>query len=457
MVRSSSSTAKNKQKLKQGITSISVQGYKSLYEECNIEIRPLTILAGANSSGKSSIMQLLLMMKQTLESTYDPGSLLLNGPNVRFTLAQQMFSKISGQPKVKEISIKIGIDNALITDIFNSSSKGIELKNMIIKNDSTILNLSSIIEKEEVIQFIKNNLPPNIYENFIKKMKIDLEKITYEITRDRCFFKLVCKAGDFVGIDVTLLDMNPYIDSIKPHINKLIHVPGLRGNPERSYNTTAVGDKFPGTFENYVASIIYDWQINRDRRLTELGKALETLNLTSKVGARKIDDTQVELRVSRLSSKDKKSSKDMVSIADVGFGVSQTLPVLVALLVAEPEQLVYIEQPEIHLHPRAQVALAEILADAAKRGVRVVIETHSELLLLSIQSLVAEGKLSPDIVKLHWFVRQSDGSTKVSSADLDETGAFGDWPEDFDDVSMKLQSRYLDAAEEKLWKRSHGE
>jgi predicted ATPase len=132
--------------------------------------------------------------------------------------------------------------------------------------------------------------------------------------------------------------------------------------------------------------------------------------------------------------------------------VSQVLPVLVALLVAEPGQLVYLEQPEIHLHPRAQAALAEVLAEAAFRGVRVVVETHSEVLLLAVQSLVAEGKILPEEVKLHWFTRREDGVTEVSSAELDEAGAFGDWPEDFGDVSLKLESRYLDAAEARLLK-----
>jgi AAA15 family ATPase/GTPase len=78
----------------QGITEISVQGFKSLSEESRIEIRPLTILAGANSSGKSSIMQPLLLMKQTLEAVYDPGTLLINGPNVKFTSGDQLFSKM---------------------------------------------------------------------------------------------------------------------------------------------------------------------------------------------------------------------------------------------------------------------------------------------------------------------------------------------------------------------------
>ena len=144
----------------------------------------------------------------------------------------------------------------------------------------------------------------------------------------------------------------------------------------------------------------------------------------------------------------------MVNIADVGFGVSQVLPVLVALIVAEPGQLVYLEQPELHLHPRAQVALAQVLADAAKRGIRVVAETHSSLLLLGVQTLVAEGDLPPELVKLHWFSRNKDGVTEVSSVDLDEAGAYGDWPMDFDDVELKAQSRYIKAAQSRFIERT---
>src|SRR5437763_1310294 len=70
-----------------GFSEIWVAGYKSIVDEQRIEIRPLTILAGANSSGKSSIIQPLLLLKQTLEAAYDPGALLLNGPNVKFTSA----------------------------------------------------------------------------------------------------------------------------------------------------------------------------------------------------------------------------------------------------------------------------------------------------------------------------------------------------------------------------------
>jgi predicted ATPase len=129
--------------------------------------------------------------------------------------------------------------------------------------------------------------------------------------------------------------------------------------------------------------------------------------------------------------------------------VSQVLPVLVALLVARKGQLVYVEQPELHLHPKAQVALAQVLAEAAQRGVRVVAETHSALLLLGVQTLVAKGQLDPNLVKLHWFTLDEDGCTTVASRDIDEAGAYGNWPQDFGDVELKAQSDYLDAVEER--------
>ena len=73
-----------------------------------------------------------------------------------------------------------------------------------------------------------------------------------------------------------------------------------------------------------------------------------------------------------------------------------------------------------NLHPRAQVALAQVLAKAAMRGVRVVMETHSSMLLLGVQTLVAKDSLSADKVKLHWFQREKDGHTVVRSGELDE-------------------------------------
>jgi predicted ATPase len=73
------------------ITELRVKGFKSIATEQRLAIRPLTILAGANSSGKSSMMQPALLIKQTLESSYDPGALSINGPNVKMTEFRQLF------------------------------------------------------------------------------------------------------------------------------------------------------------------------------------------------------------------------------------------------------------------------------------------------------------------------------------------------------------------------------
>ena len=90
--------------------------------------------------------------------------------------------------------------------------------------------------------------------------------------------------------------------------------------------------------------------------------------------------------------------------------------------------------------------LAELIAETAKRKVILIIETHSSLLLKTIQALIAEKKLSKDLVKLHWFTRQEDGSSKVYSGTLDKKGAYGDWPEDFSTIDMESEKRFLDAA-----------
>jgi predicted ATPase len=92
--------------------------------------------------------------------------------------------------------------------------------------------------------------------------------------------------------------------------------------------------------------------------------------------------------------------------------------------------------------------MARILAGAAKRGVIVVVETHSALLLRGVQTLVAEAELDPKIAKLHWFMRNTtDGGTVVRSADFDEHGAYGDTPIDFDEVLLDADREYLDAVE----------
>lgn len=433
------------------IRVIDVSGFKSISQEQSIEIRPLTILAGANSSGKSSMMQPLLLLKQTLEATYDPGALLLNGPNVKFTEVNQLLSRLSSRKEKDTFSITIWSDPGVsLMSVFKRSKnkgRGFDVIETGYEVYGTVITLRLDMSDDEIQAVIPNTSGSR------GKIIAEGSQSRRVLERNRCFLSLATEYSPGITTSFTLSEI------ISDSILQVIHLPGLRGNPERDYPATfvssnfrgtfnEVGPLFPGTFEYYVASIIDQWQLDDDKpQLARLFNDLARLALTNKVVARRKNDTAIELLVNRFLQGDK---EDMVSIADVGIGVSQALPVVVALHTANPGQLVYIEQPEIHLHPRAQYALAEVLADAAKEGKRLVIETHSSVLLLGIQTLVAEGKLPPELVKLHWFTQQEDGSTKIDSANLDEAGAFGNWPEDFHTVTLQSENRYIDAAEARL-------
>ncbi len=445
----------------QGITEIAVQGFKSLYDEQRIAVRPLTILAGANNSGKSSIMQPLLMLKQTLEAPYNPGPLKLDGPNIHFTSAEQFLSRRRrgrGVPIHLDgaqftVGLKIQGDECIEITFEHQQGRGIDIFEIHTSRWPYFsLRPDMEIDGGDISEEVRRRVSDrNIFAGIV-----GLDKIM--AFRNRCFLGLHVYFGTSYAIwDETYTPFDDRVGAL------FIHVPALRDNP-RAY-PKVVSDfqrrlQYEGTFEHYVASIIEFWQDTQDPRLAELGKALESLNLTWKVEARRLNDVEIELRAARLPKGQEGSAYDLVNIADMGVGVSQVLPALVALLTAIPGQtaipgrLVYLEHPERDLHPRAQVALAKLLADAAMGGVRVVVETHSSLLLLGVQTLVAEGTLPPDQVALHWFERGNDGATTVTSADLDEAGAFGDWPEDFGDVELKSESLYLDAAESVLWKQA---
>jgi predicted ATPase len=431
----------------QGIRRIAVTGFKSILKRQEIEVKPLTILAGANSSGKSSIMQPLLLLKQTLEAPYDPGALKLDGPNVRFTDTEQLLARTLKGGAVKNFKVELDISGwsgeagELALTFHKTGKLPIDVEEMTATTPKGRLTLRTNMTDRQTLGLLRESgfaVSSKSTANGVRAVK------TAHVTRDRCFLNVDITEG--IGRRKVRVpkwfNHQPEIYSVMD----VIHVRGLRGNPERSYPIAAFGRQFPGEFERYVAGVLAAWKSGgKKKELKAVGLDLLKLGLTWKVEARRISETDVELHVGRMPEPEQGGAHDLVSIADVGFGVSQTLPVVVALHVARPGQLVYVEQPEIHLHPRAQVAMAGVLARAAQRGVRVVCETHSAHLLLALQTLVAEGNLSPALVALHWFTRK-DGVTEVKTADLDATGAYGDWPEDFSDVILQQERRYLDAA-----------
>ena len=126
-----------------------------------------------------------------------------------------------------------------------------------------------------------------------------------------------------------------------------------------------------------------------------------------------------------------------VNLKDVGFGVSQILPVVVQSFYAPPHSTILLEQPEIHLHPSAQANLADVFLTALRarengenRDVQFIIESHSEHFLRRVQTLIAEEKLHPDEVALYFCSPERDGLS-IEEVQVDDLGNIRNWPENF--------------------------
>jgi predicted ATPase len=134
---------------------------------------------------------------------------------------------------------------------------------------------------------------------------------------------------------------------------------------------------------------------------------------------------------------------------NVGFGITYILPILVAVLSSSPGTLILVENPEAHLHPRGQAMMGELLARAAACGIQIIVETHSDHVLNGIRVAVHDGKLSPDDVQLHYFQRrEDDGFAEVISPNINRDGRIDRWPDGFFDEWDKSLEALLTPREE---------
>jgi hypothetical protein len=447
------------------LTSINVSGFKCFVEPTPVELGPLTVLAGANSSGKSSIMQPLLLIKQTLESSYNAsGPFLLNGPNVRFTDAKQFLFRDRSVDGFKTFSVYLKFNCENPDEFFRHCHRPMHLSDV---HYSTIIDyqadefgrlfaasqrltsrmgvdvLFPEMQSAEIRVRARNHPTVRWHSQSLSTEAMSLESgpPDYVVENEFCFLTTSCQYGKLAGITAS---------RIAPFLSNSFHIPGLRGNPERLYPLTSAKPPYRGVFQQYYATILNSWELRDAEKMNMVVEELRRLELAGLLSSRELDQASVEVLVDTDPTVDYRTSTNLRSIADVGIGVSQVLPFLVALVAAEPGQMVYCEQPELHLHPRAQYRLAGVMVDAMKRGVRIVVETHSALLLTALQTAVAKGELPPDDLKLYWFSRDKNGHARATKANLDSRGRYNDWPVDFGDVELKAISAYMDAAQAQL-------
>jgi len=221
---------------------------------------------------------------------------------------------------------------------------------------------------------------------------------------------------------------------VKKYLDNLVYIAPLRDYPERFYISSDTSNNQVGKSGNMIANILY----KQPKILDAVNSQLELFGLgyEIKISSFKDKDTSDISDVFAIRLVDK-FTKVNVSLLDVGFGISQILPVIVQSMLSQ-NKTILIEQPEIHIHPRLQAQLGSLLAESIKSPLnnRFIIETHSEHLLLRLQKLIRKGKLSKDDISIIYVDRDINGSSCLQLR-LDSEGDFIDeWPNGFFDESF---------------------
>jgi len=217
---------------------------------------------------------------------------------------------------------------------------------------------------------------------------------------------------------------------------ELSYLGPMRSAPQRFYSRAATPAHW-GSAGEHVALYLFDNASELDK-VNDWLAALEipySLRVTPVIAS---GSTSIVGDLVAIVLTDRRSGVDLTP-ADVGFGVSQLLPIVVGLL-AKRRSVICIEQPEIHLHPRLQTRLADLLIEATAADAlsnQVVVETHSEHLILRLRRRIREGALDPGRIAVLYVDSRSDGTSQVMRLRLDETGDFLDeWPQGFFDERL---------------------
>ncbi|XCP86916.1 AAA family ATPase [Roseburia hominis] len=234
-------------------------------------------------------------------------------------------------------------------------------------------------------------------------------------------------------------------------ISEIFFVGPIRETPKGLYN---IGfetiPKYVGPTGSYFASVLLHENRKEKEYILPRGKEKCTL-------AEALAEWMIHLNVASAVNVDKKNSfgfsvsienmeQIKSDIMNVGIGTSQVLPVLISVLLSEPNEILVFEQPELHLHPYSQSRLADMFVEFSKQGRNVIIETHSEYFLLRLRYHIVKNNYPRESAAVNFF--QNIGGTKVESANISGLGNI-EYPKDFRDETQELLDSILEAALER--------
>lgn len=435
------------------IKKISLTNFKSFKELKNLELKNLTIIVGKNSCGKSSILQSLLLLKQTLiSSTNYP--LCLEGKYLKFSNLKELSFGLPAVNKSKigyEFEFRTGSKNKRIELSFKTKGKKgnydiiVDEFNEIIDKETKIKH--NIISKRKVKDFLKNKL------NFPKD---ELNKISsYDIKFDRFLPDKVEISFKTDGIEnrkiiLPMVFFSGASEDIYSELNNIItnirYLSPVRAIPERAYVHYSQDVSELNENGSNAAHILWAKQ---NSKVNWKGKSLLLKEAVNEcIRCMGLEQFVTPERVGEILYKvgiQVKSSNKHVSLTDVGFGYSQIIPVILMGLLNDKSNLMLLEQPEIHLHPSSAANLADLFLNFIKDDKQFLIETHSQELINRLRLRVIQNPELKEKINIVFVDSGDDLGSEIKQFSIDEDGMFPEWPDGFLDESEKLAQAILEA------------
>ena len=441
-------------------TSIHLKNFKSWQDTGEVALAPITLLFGSNSSGKTSILQSLLLMKQTMESADRSRPLELGGTNSLVDLGtySDIVFNHSDSADVK-FSVRWQARDALtITDeLLRAQRKGSVLERSDNLSLTTVLKVANNDAEVERVTYELGGTRFDLARRVGKK-GFDLTSNVYTFARGQGRAWPLPPPSKFYGLpdQVRLYFQNAgFLSDLEleaeREFSRIRYLGPLRDNPRRQYlysggRPADIGTRGELAIEALIASghanakASRGWQAGPNRKRLRavpverlIAEWLEELNLIHSFKLKALDERNTVYQVLVKRS----ANSPEVSLTDVGFGVSQILPILVLLATSVEGDIIILEQPEIHLHPAVQSKLADILIETAlTHNVQIMAESHSEHLLGRIQRRLAEKNLKRRVVfepkdVAMYFCEQKSGKSEIRRLQTNEYGNILNWPIDF--------------------------
>ena len=434
------------------LTELRIKNFKAWRDTGLVRLAPLTVIFGTNSSGKSSLGHLLLALKQTVQISDRKRALHLGDENALIdlgTFADCLYAHDLTQSL--EFSLRWRLSSALtVKNALDSKEayRGDELQlTSIVRADKSEQPQTAgfkyeLIESEQsalLVEHTRGSAQANIECTPLKlvhavgrKWPVEAPEKFYRFA-DRTLLRY--QNADF------LADFALQTERMLEH---LYFLGPLRRPPRRVYQWSGetlpdVGAQGEYAIAALLAATAQDRELNRGRKqhvqrfdafiarwLADLG-VIHSFEVKQVATGRKEYEVLVQTH----------SNAHQVRLTDVGFGVSQVLPALVQAFYAPRGSTVWMEQPEIHLHPMAQSNLADVFISAVNsyedgepRNMQLIVETHSEHFLTRLQRRVADQTIDAKDVAIY-FVNRKGGVAEMEALRLNLFGEIENWPQNF--------------------------